>query len=205
MGFLKYLIRIAIGLTVGLLIIGGTSWIRGNEIGWGVLDSINWDFRGNDSTTDTATTERPSSRLLSACRGINSQNAIQWIQKPRITNGILHMSGTTTGSAKIHDPHYLVDGSKWPAFIFNTVEEISERGRFKAVGRIWPESIASRLSGSGSPNAIANKYNVSENSFDVRVSVPSTILDRGETLAITVWGENPSYDSRGVRCRVRRD
>ena len=141
---------------------------------------------------------------VSTCN-IGSQGKIDWLQKPEIADGYLLMRGTTIGDARIHDPKDLVAGQKWPAFIFNSLEELSERNRLKSVGRIWPAEMASRLSGSGTPNAIVDKYDVSASSFDVRVRVPASLLNSDTKLAITVWGENPSYEDRalGAECIER--
>lgn len=133
---------------------------------------------------------------------IRSQGKINWEQKPEIVDGYLLMSGETNDGARIHDPNDLVESQKWPAFNFNSLEEQSERNRFRSVGRIWPQEIASRPSGSGSPNAIAERYDVSAESFNVRVRVPESLLNSDTRLAVTVWGENPSYEATalGAEC-----
>ena len=175
--FLRYLSR-AFGLfaaIIGLLLLTGA------------VSAADWTDKIPTLQTGGCNVSLDTS---SACN-LASQNAIDWSRKPEIIDGYLYMSGTTKDGAVLHDATISKNGLKWPTFVFNDRKVINEEtSRVIAVGRIWPESVALRLSGTGNPNAIAEVYDVTDTSFDVKVEVPPSLLSDDIRLAITVWSED---------------
>ena len=135
----------------------------------------------------------------SGCRA-GSQRLINWDQKPQLENGYLMMSGTTKDDTRIHDPVSARTGTNWPAFVLNDLEEVSDDAlRLVAVGNIYPREMRDRLpslSRGGRPRLLAEKYDVSATSFDVRVKIPDSLLPYN--LVVSVWGANPSASSRAI-------
>lgn len=135
--------------------------------------------------------EEVSSGLV--CRA-GSQKLVDWEQKPKLENGYLTMSGTTRNGANIHDP--ITDPRtketriNWPAFILNNQEELSdETSRWVAVASIYPSEMTNRLASlnrDGKPRLIAETYDVTPTSFNIRVQVPEFLWDYN--LAVSVWG-----------------
>ena len=132
------------------------------------------------------------------CR-VGSEEQVNWDQKPRLENGYLTMSGTTKGGTQLHDPIAARTGTNWPAFVLNDLDETSETMRLKAVGNIYPREMRSRLASlnrDGKPRLLAETYDVTATSFDVRVALPDSLLDYN--LVVSVWCENPGADSRAI-------
>ena len=174
MSVLRYLLRLFIGLSVSVaVLVGIVAFSEGEMPGIPALQSGGCNVSLNTS---------------SSC-DLGSQKAIDWTRKPEIIDGYLYMSGTTEDGATLHDATVSRNNTKWPTFVFNNRKEINEEtARVIAVGKIWPESVASRLSGTGNPNAIAEVYDVTETSFDVKVRVPPSLISDDIRLAVTVWG-----------------
>ncbi len=122
------------------------------------------------------------------CDGVRSLDAVKWETYPSVdAAGRLTMSGRVEGDMpSIKDARKAVDGSKHPAFIFYSLTQRSGVDSLKSVGRIWPEDIAHRLSGQGTPNALADVYEVTATSFDVSAIIPSAILAH-DGLYVSVW------------------
>ena len=132
------------------------------------------------------------------CRA-SSEEQINWDQKPKLENGYLRMSGTTKGGTRLHDPIAARTGTNWPAFGLNDLDETSETMRLKAVGNIYPREMRNRLASlnrDGKPRLLAETYDVTATSFDVRVALPDSLLDYN--LVVSVWGENPGSDRRAI-------
>lgn len=125
------------------------------------------------------------------CSGLASLKVLEWGTYPRIdASGRLSMSGEIEPDApRLKDARRAVGGNRHPLFTFYALEQgTNERGNFSSVGRLWPRDVESRLSGRGSPNVFAEIYDVTERSFDVTVTLPSSILAY-EQLYVTVWSE----------------
>lgn len=136
---------------------------------------------------------------VSACRA-GSQKLINWDQRPVVENGYLTMRGTTKGDAQIHDPLTARrTGTNWAAFVLNDLYETSEETyRLKAVGSIYPAEMRSRLASlmrDGKPRLLAETYDVTATSFDVRVKIPDSLLDLN--LVVSVW--DPDVGKEGNR------
>lgn len=118
------------------------------------------------------------------------------------------MSGQTKDGAQIHDARSPSDsdGKKWPAFGLNNLYILSENMRLKAVGKIWPRDMASRLSGGGTPNVLADTYDVTASRFHVRAKLPESLLQEDLQLVVSVWPRNPGSGERaiGAECVSRQ-
>ena len=131
------------------------------------------------------------------CSGLASLKVLEWEVYPRLDErGRLTMSGVKeAGAPNIKNARKSVSGTIHPAFTLYALEQgTNERGNFSSVGRIWPSDMASRLSGRGSPNALAEVYNVTQDRFEVVVTLPDVVLAYDQ-LYVTVWSvlieENP--------------
>lgn len=156
----------------------------------------------------TATpTPIPRSFRFTPCRA-GSQRKIVWEQYPTITDGYLVMSGHTKDDAQVHDARSPSesDGNKWPAFVLNNLYELSDTLRLKAVGKIWPKDMASRLSGGGTPNVLADTYEVTNSQFHVKAKLPASLLREDLQLVVSVWPPNPGSGERaiGAECVSRQ-
>lgn len=110
------------------------------------------------------------------------------------------MSGRTTDDAQIHDARSPPDsdGNKWPAFTLNNFYQVNNERRLESVGKIWPRDMEPRLSGTGTPNVLAERYDVSGSSFDVRAKIPAALLIDDIQLVIGVWGIDPGSGERAI-------
>ena len=123
------------------------------------------------------------------CSGLASLKVLEWEVYPRLDeNGRLTMSGVKeAGAPNIKNARKSVSGTIHPAFTLYALEQsTNERGNFSSVGRIWPRDMASRLSGRGSPNALAEVYNVTQDRFEVTATLPDVVLAY-EQLHVVVW------------------
>ena len=143
----------------------------------------------------TACGENGLSLDLSTCN-VGSENLINWDEKPTFADGYLTMSGTTKGDAKIHDPVASRTGTNWPAFVVNDLNETGDNTRLDPLASIYPNEMQERIKSRGRPELYAATYNVTPTSFDVRVAVPADIA--AKNMVISVWGENPSPESRAI-------
>ena len=150
-------------------------------------------------TATPTPTPKPRPFRIASCRS-GSQKKIDWKQRPTITDGYLVMSGRTTDDAQIHDARSPSDseGRKWPAFTLNNFYQVNDERRLESVGKIWPRDMESRLSGTGTPNVLAERYDVSGSSFDVRAKIPAALLVDDIQLVIGVWGINPGSGERAI-------
>ncbi len=136
---------------------------------------------------------------VTPCRA-NSQGKVEWEQRPTIINGYLVMSGRTSDGARIHDARSPSDsrGNKYPAFTLNNLYKVNGVRRLQSVGKIWPEDMASRLSGIGTANVLAESYDVSSSKFNVRAQIPASLLEDDIQLLVAVWGANPGSGARAI-------
>ena len=150
-------------------------------------------------TVTPTPTLKPRVFRISPCRA-GSQRKIDWEQRPTITDDYLVMSGRTVDDAHIHNARSPSDsdGKKWPAFTLNNLYQINEERRLESVGKIWPRDMESRLSGTGTPNVLAERYDVSGSSFDVEAKLPTSLLAADIQLVIAVWGTNPGSGERAI-------
>ena len=118
-----------------------------------------------------------------------SLRLLVWEMYPALDEeGRLTMSGVKEASApNIKNARKSVTGTIHPAFTLYALEQgTNERGRVSSVGRIWPSDMAERLSGKGSPNALAEVYNVTQERFEVVAVLPAEVLAY-EQLYVSVW------------------
>lgn len=136
------------------------------------------------------------------CR-IGSQRKIEWDIGPILSGDKLTMSGRVIGDARLHDPSIAENGVKWATFVINNY--IPASNRLKSMGSIWPRELASRLSGTGTPKILANKYDVTRSTFYVEARLPTSLQGDDLALAISVWGENPGSGERAIggKCIIR--
>ena len=145
---------------------------------------------------EAATPDRQGLELLAVaadtrCDGLASLEAMVWEVYPSVdATGRITMRGRAEeGAPRLKDARKAVDGNKHPLFTFYALEQgTNERGNFSSVGRLWPADIESRLSGRGTPNALADVYDVTADRFDVSAILPDAILAHRE-LYVTVWSE----------------
>ncbi|MDE2885933.1 MAG: hypothetical protein OXO53_12700 [Chloroflexota bacterium] len=140
-------------------------------------------------TPERQTDEEMAIAAGTRCSGLASLRAVVWEVYPRLdANGVLRLSGSIEeGAPSIKDARKSYSGIIHPAFTLYAREMgTNERGNYSSVGRVWPQEMASRVSGRGSPNAFADVYNVTRESFEVVVTLPPSLLAY-EQLHITVW------------------
>lgn len=142
-----------------------------------------------------ACSENPLSLGGTRCN-VGSEKLINWDQRPTFADGYLTMSGTTKRDARIHDPVASRTGTNWPAFVVNDLTETGDNYRLDALASIYPRAMRDRIMSTGRPELYATTYNVTATSFDVRVAVPAGIA--AKNMVISVWGENPGFDSRAI-------
>ena len=151
-------------------------------------------------------TSQPRNFRLTPCRA-GSTKQIAWSHYPSITNGgYLIMSGRTTDGAQIHDARSEPDsdGNRWRAFGLHNLYVLTDERRLKAVGKIWPKDMADRLSGGGTPNVLADVYDVTDTEFHVEAQLPASLLDEDMQLVVSVWGVNPGQTRAiGAECVSR--
>lgn len=146
------------------------------------------------------------------CSGLASLRKVTWEVPPRLDEaGRLFMRGVVeAGAPNIKNARKSVNGTIHPAFTLYALEQgTNERGNYSSVGRIWPSDMASRLSGRGSPNALAEVYNVTQDRFEVVATLPDAVVAY-EQLDVTVWSvlvEEPGATGSTAAlgsCEVRR-
>lgn len=147
------------------------------------------------------------------CSGLASLKVLEWEAYPQLdAAGKLTMSGVKEAEApNIKNARKSVSGTIHPAFTLYALEQgTNERGNFSSVGRIWPSDMAERLSGRGSPNALAEVYNVTQDRFEVVVTLPDAVLAYDQ-LYVTVWSvlveslSNPKGSTAALgACKVWR-
>ena len=142
-----------------------------------------------------ACSENPLSLGGTRCN-VGSEKLINWDEKPVFADGYLTMSGTTKGDARIHDPVASRTGTNWPAFVVNDLTETGDNYRLDSLANIYSRAMRDRIGGGGRPKLYATTYNVTSTSFDVHVAVPASIA--AQNMVVSVWGENPGFDSRAI-------
>ena len=144
------------------------------------------------------------------CR-IDSQNQINWEQKPEIVDGYLEMRGTTKGDKNIHDATSTGEKVHRSAFdLYNYNQESEDDPAYlEEIGAIWPESIKSEISGKIS-NIIAERYEVTPSSFDIRAKLPQRMLRDNVRIVVGVWQQHPDMiatldrDPLGAACAIQQ-
>ena len=113
------------------------------------------------------------------------------------------MTGKVIGGGRLHDPAIAKDEVKWATFVIHNY--ILASNRLRSVGSIWPRELANRLSETGTPKILADKYDVTSSTFYVEATLPSSLLGDDLALAVSVWGENPGSGERAIggKCIIR--
>lgn len=164
-------------------------------------------------TPERQTDEEQAIAAGTRCSGLASLRTVVWEVYPRLdTDGVLRLSGSIEeGAPSMKDARKSYNGTIHPAFTLYARElGTNERGNYSSVGRVWPQEMTSRVSGTGSPNAFADVYNVTRDRFEVVVTLPPSLLAY-EQLHITVWSSlveelpDPRGSTAGLgSCKVWR-
>ena len=164
-------------------------------------------------TPDVGSAEDLAIAAGTRCKGLASLKVVEWVVYPRLdADGVLTLSGRIVeGAPDIKDARKSYGGTIHPAFTLYAIElGTNERGNVSSVGRVWPREMASRVSGRGSPNAFADVYNVTRDSFEVVAQLPASVLTY-QDLHITVWSSlvetlsRPTGSTAGLgSCKVWR-
>ena len=144
------------------------------------------------------------------CR-IESQNQIEWEQKPQIVDGYLEMRGKTKGDGLIHNADISIGPRFFSAFdIYNYNEEAEDDPEYlERIGAIWPGSVRSNLLNRDASDLFAETYRVTPSSFDVRVKLPPLMLSEHVRLAVGVWEQHPDIslpldrEPLGAACAIQ--
>ena len=141
-----------------------------------------------------------------SCR-VDSQNEIEWGQKPQIIDGYLEMRGKTKGNARIHDTAGTTGRIYVSAFdLYNYNEESENDPEYlEGIGSIWPNSIRSNIV-IGKGDVVAEKYEVTSSSFDIRAKLPQFMLNDGVRLVVGVWEQDPRHSEKslGAACAIQQ-
>ncbi len=123
---------------------------------------------------------------------VESQDKIDWDQKPEIQDGYLVMSGKTKGGLRLHDVETAVEGLGYTS-TFDLHMWTDEGELLQPVGAIWPDPDEVPLSGFGETDFLADEggYNVTDTEFSVKVKLNEALLSADRKLVVGVWGEDP--------------
>ena len=123
---------------------------------------------------------------------LESDNQVDWEQKPTLNNGTLTMKGSTKGGKQIHDP--VANAGRFfsfAAFTLHDVQSDDEDG-MRQLGVIYPDEARGKTGSGAGVKLFTDNYNVesteSSSSFDVQVEIPQRLMDY--ELAVAVWGKN---------------
>ena len=145
-----------------------------------------------------------TSWLSSQCI-FESQNKIEWLEKPHMDDDSLVMSGRVKDGAQLHDAHTRYGDTFRAAFTLNE----TQGEELDAVAGIWPQDMASLLDNADGSAIFATTYRVSSAHSDFRVEfeLPRHInraLQRDVKLAVVVWEQDPQLSvPLGAECIER--
>ena len=147
--------------------------------------------------------------LAGECFLVQSQDRIEWVERPRLVGDSLVMSGKARDGARIHDARTEFGDTYWAAFSLN--EAASEGRQLEVVASLWPQDLAASVGVHGGNHIFAepDRYVVSSTGFRVRFALPPEIRDElysDAEVGVSVWGENPGAASMplGAAC-IRSD
>ena len=151
--------------------------------------------------------------LFDQCFLDESQDRIEWTEKPRLVGDHLVMIGRIQDGSgegiedgvQIHDARTEYGDAFWSAFTINA--PATEGRQMEALASIWPQDLEKSFERAEGRHifAEADEYNATPSEFRIRAELPPRI--KGEIfvqtdLAIVVWGEDPRSASRplGAEC-----
>ncbi len=143
--------------------------------------------------------------LGSACK-VESDNQVEWEQKPTLENRILTMKGTTKNGNRIHNPLASANNLfSFAAFTLHDVQEEGEGGGLAQIGVIYPDEARGKTGSGAGVKLFTDSYDVRttvlSSSFDIQVEVKERLLDY--ELAVAVWGQGVGFDTErpiGAEC-----
>ena len=172
-----------VGLIVLVAVLVGGCWIC-NAVGDNIL--TNW--------------------LSSQCLLIESQNKIEWLEKPNMDGDFLVVSGRVKDGAQLHDARTEYGDTLYSAF---TVNETEGEEELDVVAAIWPREMSAWLDTVDDSDVFAETYRIDSgySDFYIKAELPSYLsraLQRDVKLALVVWEKDPRLSiPLGVECIER--